>query len=130
MRTAGNAIRRGDVFDIALPCGDETVSCKVLVLQNDIANRVAPTVIVTPLVEGVPDNPSVAVPVPASHAHGLGSDHLALLSQIYTLDKGILTAGRRLAIVQSQGMAAIDKALQLSLGLGMFQKITGRRRDN
>ena len=56
MRTAGNAIRRGDVFDIALPCGDETVSCKVLVLQNDIANRVAPTVIVTPLVEGVPDN--------------------------------------------------------------------------
>ncbi len=87
------SIKRGDVFYVNLDPtkGSEQAGTRpVLVIQNDVGNDYAPTVIVAPLTtksftKRYPTN----VNIPKGTA-GLKADSTVLLSQIRTIDKGRL----------------------------------------
>lgn len=112
------SIKRGDVFyvDLAPTKGSEQTGTRpVLVIQNDVGNEYAPTVIVAPLTtkaftKRYPTN----VNVPRGTA-GLKEDSTVLLSQIRTLDKGRLE--RKLGRLPSPLLREVDMAIKVSLGL-------------
>lgn len=111
-------IKRGDLFYVNLDPtkGSEQAGTRpVLVIQNDIGNAYAPTVIIAPLTttrfsKSYPTN----VLVPQGTA-GLREDSTVLLSQIRTVDKRRLE--RRLGHLPSALMHQVDDAIKISLGL-------------
>ena len=112
------SIKRGDVFYVNLDPtkGSEQVGVRpVLVIQNDVGNEYAPTVIIAPFTtkaftKRYPTN----VNVPKGIA-GLKEDSSVLLSQIRTIDKGRLE--RRVGHLPSALMQQVDQAIKVSLGL-------------
>lgn len=87
----------------------------VLVIQNDVGNEYAPTVIVAPLTtkafsKWYPTN----VQVPRGTA-GLNENSTVLLSQIRTIDKSRLQ--RKIGHLPSELMHQVDAAIKASLGL-------------
>lgn len=87
----------------------------MLVIQNDVGNEYAPTVIIAPLTtksftKRYPTNANV----PKGIA-GLKEDSTVLLSQIRTIDKTRLE--RREGHLSSVFMQEVDQAIKISLGL-------------
>jgi len=111
-------IRRGDLFyvNLAPTKGSEQAGTRpVLVIQNDVGNEYAPTVIIAPLtarafLKRYPTN----VNIPKGTA-GLKENSTALLSQIRTIDKSRLE--RRLGHLPSYLIHQVDEAIKISLGL-------------
>ena len=111
-------IKRGDLFYVNLDPtrGSEQAGARpVLVIQNDVGNEYAPTVIIAPLTtktfsKHYPTN----VNVPKGTA-GLKEDSTLLLSQIRTIDKSRLE--RKLGHLPSDLMHQVDEAIKISLGL-------------
>ena len=111
-------IKRGDLFyvNLAPTQGSEQAGARpVLVVQNDVGNEYAPTVIIAPLTSTVfskryPTN----ISIPKS-AIGLREHSTALLSQIRTIDKTRLQ--RRLGHLPPTLMHHVDHAIKISLGL-------------
>ena len=112
------SIKRGDVFYVNLDPtkGSEQAGTRpVLVIQNDVGNAYAPTVVIAPLTtkafsKRYPTN----VNIPKGTA-GLKDDSTVLLSQIRTIDKGRLE--RRLGHLPPTLMQEVDEAIRVSLGL-------------
>lgn len=112
------SIRRGDIFYVNLDPtkGSEQAGARpVLVIQNDVGNEYAPTVIIAPLTtkafaKRYPTN----LNVPRGTA-GLKEDSTVLLSQIRTIDKARLE--RRLGQLPPTLMREVDEAIKVSLGL-------------
>lgn len=110
-------IRRGDIFyaDLRPTVGAEQAGVRpVLVVQNDVANRLSPTVVVCALTSQLkrPELPThVLVPDldPAAPS-------VLLVEQMRTLDKRRLL--RRIGRASAAVMQAVDRALEHSLGLG------------
>ena len=111
-------IKRGDLFYVNLnpSKGSEQARTRpVLVIQNDVGNEYAPTVIVAPLTTKIfskhyPTNVNVL-----KETAGLKEDSTALLSRIRTIDKSRLE--RRLGRLPADLMRQIDDAIRVSLGL-------------
>ena len=111
-------VRRGDLFwvDLNPTKGSEQAGRRpVLVIQNDIGNEMAPTVIVALLTtKNFTRDYPINVHVPQGVA-GLKEHSTILLSQIRTIDKSRLeqTIGRLpLAYLQR-----VNHAISISLGL-------------
>ena len=112
------SIKRGDVFyvDLDPTKGSEQAGRRpVLVIQNDIGNEYAPTIIVAPfttkkLSKEYPTNVYVA-----KSAGGLKENSTVLLSQIRTIDKARLE--RKVCNLQAGIMQKVDDAISVSLGL-------------
>ena len=87
----------------------------VVIIQNDIGNLHAPTVIAVPLTGSTlkPAMPTHA-PIPQGEG-GLWRASIALCEQVRTLEKSRL--GRRLGSLGAERMRAIDRALQISLDI-------------
>ncbi len=111
-------IKRGDLFyaDLHPTKGSEQSGKRpVLIIQNDIGNEYAPTVIIAPLTtrklhKEYPTNISIKKGV-----FGLKADSVVLLSQIRTIDK--LRLEKKLGNLSREYMARIDEAIKISLGL-------------
>ena len=111
-------VRRGDVFYVNLEPtkGAEQAGIRpVLVIQNNVGNRYAPTVIVAPLtttrfLKDYPTNVHLS-----KGMAGLREDSTILLSQIRTIDKSRLE--RRLGHLPASLMREVDEAINISLGL-------------
>lgn len=110
--------RRGEVYLVSF---DPTRGAEIrksrpaLVIQNDIANRYSPVVIVAALTSkfSEPIYPTeVLVRAPEG---GLSSDSVVLLNQIRSLDKQRLI--KRLGALRPDTMVQVERALQISLGL-------------
>jgi len=112
------SIRRGDLFwvDLNPIKGSEQAGRRpVLVIQNDIGNEVAPTVIIAPLTTRQFSIPfPVNVPVPKGTA-GLKADSTILLSQICTIDKSRLD--RKIGHLPGGYLNHVNQAIAISLGL-------------
>jgi len=112
------SIRRGDVFYVNLDPtkGSEQAGTRpVLIIQNDIGNEYAPTVIIAPLTtksfaKRYPTNVNVS-----RETAGLKEDSIVLLSQIRTIDKGRLD--RKLGHLPDSLLRQVDEAIKVSLGL-------------
>ena len=111
-------IRRGDVFwvDLNPVKGSEQAGRRpVVVIQNDVGNDVAPTVIVAPLTtKSFTKHYPINVHVPRGVA-GLKENSTALLSQIRTIDKTRLD--HKIGHLPAIYMKQVDEAIHISLGL-------------
>ena len=109
-------VRRGDVFyaDLRPTIGSEQDGVRpVLVVQNDIANRLSPTVVVCALTSQIKRTYlPTHVLVPDVSRTG---PSVALLEQLRTLDKRRLL--RRIGHAPPGVMNDVDRALAYALGL-------------
>ena len=111
-------IKRGDLFfvDLNPVKGSEQRGRRpVLVIQNDIGNEVAPTVIIAPLTtkkwsRDYPTNTSIPAGI-----GGLLHDSIVLFSQIRTLDK--IRLENKLGSLPKRYLVKVDDAIHVSLGL-------------
>lgn len=111
-------IKRGDVFYVNLDPtkGSEQAGIRpVLVIQNDVGNEYAPTVIIAPFTtkafaKRYPTNVNIPKGVAV-----LKEDSTVLLSQIRTIDKSRLE--RRTGHLPPSLMEEVDEAIKVSLGL-------------
>ena len=111
-------IRRGDLFwvDLDPTKGLEQAGRRpVLVIQNDIGNEVAPTVIVAPLTtKSFTKEYPISVHVPRSIG-GLKENSTILFSQIRTIDKSRLD--RKIGRLPPVYLQKVNHAISISLGL-------------
>ncbi|MBI4354050.1 MAG: type II toxin-antitoxin system PemK/MazF family toxin [Candidatus Omnitrophica bacterium] len=111
-------IKRGDLVWVNLDPtkGSEQAGRRpVLVIQNDVGNAVAPTVIVAPLTTKSFTKPyPINVHVPRGVA-GLKQDSTVLLSQIRTIDKSRLE--RKSGHLPPSYLQQVHHAICISLGL-------------
>ena len=110
------AVRRGDIFyaDLSPVVGSEQRGIRpVLVVQNDVANRLSPTVVVCALTSRL-KRPSLPTHV-LIRSGRIRSGSVALLEQLRTLDKRRLL--RRIGHVDILTMRQVDAALGYALGL-------------
>ncbi len=113
-------IRRGDLFwvDLNPVKGSEQAGRRpVVVIQNDVGNEVAPTVIVAPLTTKSFTKPyPINVHVPRG-ASGLKEPSTILLSQIRTIDK--MRLDRKIGHLPPFHLKQVDQAICISLGLSL-----------
>ena len=118
MRRSAVSIKRGDIYyvDLAPVKGSEQAGRRpVLVIQNNIGNQFAPTVIVAPLTTKKFSKPyPTNVHIGKSTAN-LKEDSVILLSQIRTIDKARLE--RKVGSLPDGLMSQVDEAIKVSLGL-------------
>ena len=111
-------IKRGEIFyvDLNPAKGSEQAGRRpVLVIQNNVGNETAPTVIIAPLTtkkfsKEYPTNEQIKKGVA-----NLKEDSVALLSQIRTIDKKRLE--RKIGSLPGDVMVKVDEAIKVSLGL-------------
>ena len=112
------SIRRGDLFwvDLDPTKGSEQAGRRpVLVIQNDVGNALAPTVIVAPLTtKSFTKHYPTNVHVPKGIA-GVKEHSTILLSQIRTIDKSRLQ--RKIGHLPPAYLAQVDHAIRISVGL-------------
>ena len=113
-------IRRGDVFwvDLNPVKGSEQAGRRpVVVIQNDVGNEAAPTVIVAPLTtKSFTKHYPINVHIPRGVA-GLKEDSTVLLSQIRTIDK--TRFDRKIGHLPPTYLRQVDQAICISLGLSL-----------
>jgi mRNA interferase MazF len=127
----GFRIRRGDVFLVNLGASTDgkRVECPVLVIQNDIGNRLCESVIVVPLTPDVRAKRLwFGVLVEGNPGTGLRCDCVALFSQIRTLEKNRFHPEGRLGRIGPEAMAKVNEAIKISLGLSTLQQLQTRTR--
>ena len=111
-------IRRGDVFwvDLNPVKGSEQAGRRpVVVIQNDVGNEAAPSVIVAPLTtKSFTKHYPINVHVPRGVA-GLKENSTILLSQIRTIDK--MRLDRTIGHLPPSHLKQVDQAICISLGL-------------
>ena len=112
-------IKRGDIFyaDLSPVIGSEQGGLRpVLIVQNDIGNRYSPTVIAAAITSRIGKTRlPTHIDIYANQV-GLAKDSVILLEQIRTLDKRRLR--ERMGRLDSASMDRVDRALQVSFGLG------------
>ena len=113
-------IRRGDLFwvDLNPVKGSEQAGRRpVVIIQNDVGNEAAPTVIVAPLTTKSFTKPyPMNVHIPRGIS-GLKEDSTILLSQIRTIDKTRLD--RKIGHLPPFYLKQVDQAICISLGLNL-----------
>lgn len=126
----GFYIERGDIFLIELGTdgNGEKIRQPVLVIQNDIGNRFCNSVIVVPLYPNLQlKHLLLGVVLEAGGGVGLATDHVALFTQIRTVDKACFRKDNFLGHPDAQVMARVDEAIKLSLGLSTIQRLQTRQ---
>ena len=114
-------IKRGDLvyvnFDPII--GSEQGGPRpAVVIQNDIGNRHAPTVIIAPITSKTKkSNLPTHVKLTSKY---LERNSVALLEQIKTIDKTRIED--YIGTLADEEMKMIDKALKISLGMGRYRK--------
>ncbi len=110
-------IKRGDIYmaDLSPVVGSEQGGVRpVLVIQNDIGNKYAPTVVVTAITSQLA---KAKIPTHIelnAETNNMPKNSIALLEQIRTLDKRRLK--EKLTSLTPMKMKEIEKAILISLG--------------
>lgn len=110
-------IRRGEIYyaDLSPVVGSEQGGVRpVLVLQNDVGNKYAPTVIVSAITSQLGKAKLPTHIELSAQQYNLPKNSVALLEQIRTLDKRRLQ--ERVTILGPDKMREVNKALLISLG--------------
>lgn len=110
-------INRGEIWiaDLGTNVGTEQNGIRpVVIIQNDIANKYAPTVIVAPLTSKINHRKlPTHVEVPAGQ-NNLNVDSVILLEQIRTIDKSRLK--EKISTVNSDILKQIENAVEIATG--------------
>ena len=114
-------IRRGDIYtaDLSGGAGHEQTGIRpVIVIQNDVGNRMSGTVIVAAMTS---KRTKTWFPTHVTASLGEGSlrcESVIMLEQIRTVDKSRL--GTRIGHADRETMDRADRALMVSLGLDTY----------
>jgi mRNA interferase MazF len=121
----GFTIERGDIYLIELNgAAGEKIRQPVLVIQNDVGNRFCQSVIVVPLFPNLRlKHLLLGVMIKAGGGNGLATDHIALFTQIRTIDKSFFHRDNYLGQLDRMVMRRVDEAIKLSLGLSTVQRL-------
>ena len=109
-------VNRGDIYyaDLSPVIGSEQGGLRpVVIIQNDIGNKHAPTVIVAPITSQMHKKP-LPTHIPFCGC-GLSKDSIMLMEQIRTIDKSRLKA--KIGCLPPEKIEAVDIAVKISLGL-------------
>lgn len=112
-------VKRGDIFYADLGSGEGVVAKgkrPVIIIQNDIGNQYAPTVVVAAITSQVNKAKLPTHVVICSGEFGLSKDSVVLLEQIFTLDKKMLR--QKIGTVNDAVLEKIENALSISVGVG------------
>lgn len=110
--------RRGDIYLVSF---DPTLEAEIgrsrpaLVIQNDIANRYSPIVIMAALSSRFQEPLYPTEVLVRAPEGGLSTESVVLLNQIRSLDKQKLI--KRQGALRPPTMAQVERALQISLGM-------------
>jgi mRNA interferase MazF len=110
--------RRGEIYLVNF---DPTVGAEIqktrpaLVIQNDIANEHSAITIVAAISSKFDENLYPTEVLISASSSGLLKDSVVLLNQIRSIDRQRLI--RRLGKASDETMNAIDRAIQISLGI-------------
>jgi mRNA interferase MazF len=110
--------RRGEVYRVSFDpaLGSEVRKTRpAVVLQNDVANRWSPVTIVAAVTSKFDEQPYPTEVVVRPPEGGLSEPSVILLNQVRTVDRRRLV--KRLGRLRPETLAAVDRALQISLGL-------------
>jgi len=113
-------IKRGDMFyaDLTPTIGSEQDGIRpVLIIQNNDGNKHSTTVIAAIITSKVARKTKLPTHCPIKAQQGLGRDSLVLMEQIRTIDK--MRLKEYIGTLDSDTMSEIDKALAISVGLGL-----------
>lgn len=113
--------RRGEIYyaDLSPVIGSEQGGSRpVLIVQNDIGNKYAPTVIVAPITSKVGYKTKIPTHVVLNNIPWLESNSIVLVEQIRTIDKCRLDNCKGYI----GNMNAVDKAIGISLGVKIQKK--------
>lgn len=109
--------KRGDIYmaDLSPVVGSEQGGVRpVLIIQNDIGNKYAPTVIVTAITSQLTKaKMPTHVELPSADSN-LPKDSVALLEQVRTLDKRRMK--NKITTLSNEKMKEVNRALLISLG--------------
>ena len=109
-------INRGDIFyaDLSPSQGSEQGGLRpVIILQNDVGNKHAPTTIVAPITSRLGKKP---LPTHITfNGCGLAKDSVILMEQIRTIDKSRLR--QKMGCLTDEKWEVINDAIKISLGL-------------
>ena len=110
-------VNRGEIYyaDLSPSQGSEQGGMRpVLVIQNDVGNRNAPTTIIAPLTSRLAKRPLPTHTI-LDTTCGLSCESVVLCEQIRVIDKSRLST--RMGEIGSSIMERVDTALKVSLGL-------------
>lgn len=110
--------RRGDIYlvDLGTNTGSKQGGCRpVLLLQNDVGNHYAPTLIVAPVSSRYWKKSNQPTHSLIEGIRNLSSPSVVLAEQLITIDK--VRVLKYLGKVPEEQMQGIDKAVMVSLGL-------------
>ncbi len=110
-------IRRGEIYwvDWDIGKGSEQAGVRpALIIQNDVGNKVSPTVIIASLTTA-PNKPYPFLVEFTKEESGLEQGGAVDLAAIMTIDK--IRLGDRCGQLISGKMSEVDKAIKISLGL-------------
>lgn len=119
-----NNIRRGSIWIADISGVEGSIqggsNRPVIVLQNEIGNRFAPTVIIAPLSSSTTKK-KLPTHVEVSTSNGILKESIALLEQVRVIDQWCLI--NEVTQLSDEMMLQVDKALAISIGLGyLFNK--------
>ena len=115
--------RRGDVYlaDLNPVVGAEIGGTRpVLVLQNDVGNHFAPTLIVVPMTSNIEKKPAQPTHYLLKNVCGLSRPSMVILEQLKTLDKSRII--RYMGKTTKHQMQRIDRCVGISLGSAYYRK--------
>ena len=110
--------RRGDIYlvDLGTNIGSEQGGCRpVLLLQNDVGNHYAPTLIVAPVSSRYWKKSNQPTHSLIEGIKNLSSPSVVLAEQLITIDK--VRVMKYIGKVPEEQMQGIDRAVMVSLGL-------------
>lgn len=111
-------VMRGEVWcaDLSPSKGSEQGGMRpILVIQNNVGNRHAPTTIVAPLTSKLTKHLLPTHIFVKQGEGGLRAESIVLLEQVRVIDKSRLL--QKLGTLDSEKMAYVDKAIKISLGV-------------
>ena len=111
-------LKRGEVYWVSFEPAQGAEIQKTrpaLIVQNDIANRYSPILIVAAITSQFEETLYPTEVLIRAPEGGLSSDSVVLLNQIRSIDKRRLL--RRLGTLKSETMGRVNRAIQISLGL-------------
>ena len=109
-------VSRGEVWyaDLSPVVGSEQGGLRpILIVQNDVGNRHAPTTIGVPITSRFTKKP-LPTHIPLADC-GLSKDSIALCEQVRTIDK--MRLKNKIGQVDEETITALNKALAISLAL-------------
>ena len=111
-------VNRCDIYyaDLSPVIGSEQGGRRpVLIVQNDIGNKYAPTVIIAPITSRLSKKTLPTHVILPKDSCGIKEDSVALMEQLRTIDKARLIT--KVGTVSAELLETINKALRISLGL-------------